>query len=770
MPRALRTPTPHFRFLLVAVVLMVLFLAKGLATAPPSIGATRTATGFDTDAAIARLTRILGDERPHPVDSPANDRVRERLVAEINALGYTPVVREDFSCRGARRWGGMSCARVRNVLFRAGPQGGGAALVASHYDSVPAGPGAADDGAGVAGALEIAARLRGRELAKPVIFLFTDGEEAGLLGAASFMRKDPWAADVAFAVNMEARGTGGPAIMFQTSSPNSRDIAALTRANPRIIANSLAADIYRILPNDTDATEFLAAGWDVLNFAFIAPLARYHTPNDSLAYLQHESVGHMGAAALGAVEGWLAAPVMNRDEVLPETTMIYADIVGQTILVLPHRAGLALLVAGLVGAVALYWRVGGPGVVRAIVAPVITVLVATGAGFCAVWAISTIQPEAQWWTALPVAARTAIYGASLLGAGMGVWLCRGVRGGRVVAGAWLWLCGLGLAASTVSPGSMILTAPAAGVFTLVALGVMLAMPSGDRARLDRIQPDHAVWFVIPAIVLLVFVLPVLDFAEVGLGFAIGAGFSGLAALLAMIVFAALRGAADIRAAGVAALACLTLAGAAWAAFAPAHNPDLPRPLNIQHWHGRHGPETDHADHWVLAPAGKGAPAPMQAVVPFVLGALQGADGERLHAPGPATDPQVPPPSVTLLSNIPGNGGTRRLSVRIAAPGADEVTITVPAEARLQSAAGGTGGNGGRFEFDPDGSKLFRCIGRACATWDLDVTVEALQTTWTVRTVARGLPPEAQPIATARPVWAKPLQGGDVRIATASVRL
>ena len=55
----------------------------------------------------------------------------------------------------------------------------------AHYDSVPFGPGAADDGAGVVTLLETARALKaGPPLKNDVIFLFTDGEEAGEVGAA----------------------------------------------------------------------------------------------------------------------------------------------------------------------------------------------------------------------------------------------------------------------------------------------------------------------------------------------------------------------------------------------------------------------------------------------------------------------------------------------------------------------------------------------------------------------------------------------------------
>ncbi|MGH6696672.1 M20/M25/M40 family metallo-hydrolase [Sphingopyxis sp.] len=99
--------------------------------------------------------------------------------------------------------------------------------IAAHYDSVPAGQGAADDGIGVAVALEIAYQLKGKKLARPVLVVLTDAEEAGLVGAAAFAAHDPLAKRVGAVVNMEARGTTGGVNMFQTSSPNARDVATV---------------------------------------------------------------------------------------------------------------------------------------------------------------------------------------------------------------------------------------------------------------------------------------------------------------------------------------------------------------------------------------------------------------------------------------------------------------------------------------------------------------------------------------------------------------
>ncbi|WP_395630703.1 M20/M25/M40 family metallo-hydrolase [Aquidulcibacter sp.] len=752
MTQTHRFARPPIQFILGLLALLLAFCFKGVITAPPSISETLSTTGFDTKVAIGRLVRILGDERPHPVDSPANDLVRERILSEIKTLGYTPEVRDDFACRGSKRFGGMSCARVRNILFRAGPSGGGAALIAAHYDSVPAGPGASDDGAGVAATLEIAARLAGRKLKKPVIFLLTDGEEAGLLGASSFVRKDPWAKDVAFAINMEARGTGGPAIMFQTSAPNGRDIAALTDKPVRTIANSMAADIYRTLPNDTDATEFLAKGYDVINFAFIAPVARYHTPLDNLAHLEPASVGHMGGAALIALEGFLAEkPTANT----PETDVIYSDVLGRFILVMPVAAGYGLLGFGLLGALFAYVKSGPKGAVRALIAPLASLLVAGGVGFGTLWLIDQVRVENQWWFATPMAGRLLVYCSGLLGALLALWLCRGTSPMRVLAGAWIWVTALFLGLSFVSPGSMILAAPAAG---LAGAGFLLTGMKSDRRLLQ------VIFGLASALVLLIFILPALDFAEVGLGFGLGWAFGAVGALLMLCTLAPIWQ-PEAKLAGASLLTLLAIGGAfAWAAVTPAYSPETPRPLNVQHWHGDEG---DHA--WVLGPGDEPAPTSMQALAPFKLASLRNSDSKRVHAPAPVPSGTPVPARIEILTETKTVEG-RTLKLRVLAPGADEVILSVPKEAQVRMLSGGADGQAGEVTFDTPKALGLRCVGRSCVQWDLEVKLGPNPAPWITRAVLRKLGPEGDPIVKARPPWASPVQGGDIRVTNQSQKL
>ena len=82
-------------WLAIAVLCAVLaaMAAKSLLISVPPVRAQAAAGQFDTQRAFARLQRVLGDERPHPTDTDANDAVRARLIAELNAIGLRPVVR-----------------------------------------------------------------------------------------------------------------------------------------------------------------------------------------------------------------------------------------------------------------------------------------------------------------------------------------------------------------------------------------------------------------------------------------------------------------------------------------------------------------------------------------------------------------------------------------------------------------------------------------------------------------------------------------------------
>lgn len=285
------------------VILMGLSAAIWFAlqtTNAPSPAEAKSDSDFSNSRAMAHVRAIASET--HPAGSKANERVRQYLIDELSRLGLTTEVQ---TANVVRRTG--SVQTVNNLIARMkGSAGGGAdhraIMLAAHYDSVAGGPGAADDTAGVAALLETARAIKVAGMPKrDIIFLITDGEEMGLLGARGLFEGIDGMAlkpQIALAINFEARGTAGPSIMFETAPHNLSFIRHFAAAAPYPIANSLSYDVYRLLPNDTDFTIFRWAGLKGLNFAMIGNYYYYHTKNDSPENLAAGSLWHHGSAAL----------------------------------------------------------------------------------------------------------------------------------------------------------------------------------------------------------------------------------------------------------------------------------------------------------------------------------------------------------------------------------------------------------------------------------------------------------------------------------------
>ena len=120
---------------------------------------------------------------------------------------------------------------MRNVVaVLPGSDPTGRLFLMAHHDSVETGPGASDDAAGVSTLLEtVRALSQGPQLRNDVVVVLTDAEEACLCGAEAFASSHPLASDGGVVLNVEARGTTGPPIMFETSRGNADLAGGLRR-------------------------------------------------------------------------------------------------------------------------------------------------------------------------------------------------------------------------------------------------------------------------------------------------------------------------------------------------------------------------------------------------------------------------------------------------------------------------------------------------------------------------------------------------------------
>lgn len=327
------------------------------------------------ERAMDRLANLLGDgQPPHPAGSPANARVRERLLAQLEKLGLdvrtVPFTRNKVA--------------LHNVVASiAGDRSRRPLLFVTHYDSVDRGPGAADAGSCVVALLETAGvlsrlaseseRLR---LSREVVFLFTDAEErsrsrgGGRQGARHFAKtrfaKTRFAEKGAsglmsrnpIVMNFDARGSAGPSLMFETTDHNCRLVQRLLPELPRPVHTASSfVTIYRIMPNSTDFTELKEGEVDGLNFGFIGSPHFYHTADDTIANLDPRSVQHHANNALAMAQCFLA---IEDDDFASDQDAVFFTLFCRWIICYPESwaipLALIVLLLQLVGAAGSFRR------------------------------------------------------------------------------------------------------------------------------------------------------------------------------------------------------------------------------------------------------------------------------------------------------------------------------------------------------------------------------------------------------------------------------
>ena len=337
---------------LAAIVLSAVLAIRAIAPPQPPSGDI-PASEFSAHRAFALLKDIAAE--PHALGMAAHDAVRDRIIEMWREIGLEPQLQAGLYVGAENHY----AARVENILVRLpgkNPPAGRTLMLATHYDSVSPAPGAADAGSGVVTLLETARALRsGPPLAGDVIFLITDAEEDGLIGAHVFMDEHPWARDVGLALNFEARGTTGPSLMFQMSRGNGKLVSALA-VTPHPRAYSFGGTVYRSMPNNSDLGVWMDGGIQGMNFAFIGRPYDYHTAGDNLSNLDLRSLQHHGSYALA-----LARRFGNSG--VPEPTSgdsVYFSVFGD--LIIRYSGGTALGLAGII--VALIVVAGVVGIAR----------------------------------------------------------------------------------------------------------------------------------------------------------------------------------------------------------------------------------------------------------------------------------------------------------------------------------------------------------------------------------------------------------------------
>ncbi|WP_433344809.1 M28 family peptidase [Micromonospora sp. CA-111912] len=531
--RALTRPR---RRSLAALAALAALLAVGGTVAydldtPDPAPADAPADSFSAGRAYQNVQAIAA--RPHPAGSPANDQVRAHVESVLRGLGLETTVQDTVAEEAGQLSGaaaGATLARVRNVVARLpGTDPTGKVFLVAHYDSVQSGPGGNDDAAGTSTILEVARALTaGPRPRNDVVFVLTDAEEACLCGASAFAADHPLAADGGVVLNLEARGSTGPVIMFETSRDNAKLVDVFGRAAPHPVGTSFAVEIYRALPNDTDFTAFLdRAGFVGLNSAYIDGGAIYHTPLDTPAAMDRASLQQHGDNALGLAREFGRADLTDLRSGHDAT---YFPVPGGLVRY-PGWLVLPLALAALVAVAALGWLArrrgrttygrlaAGFGLALApiVAAPLAAQLLWAGITAVRPGYAELLDPYRPTWYRLAVVALAA---AILV-----AWYAltrRRVGPTALAIGGLGWLAVLGVVLALLVPGGAYLT-------TLPALAGALAGLVALGTRIDGPWPVVAV--TLAGAVAVVILLPTVVLLFPALGMAMG----GVAALFAVLL-------------------------------------------------------------------------------------------------------------------------------------------------------------------------------------------------------------------------------------------
>ncbi|MDQ4092254.1 MAG: M20/M25/M40 family metallo-hydrolase [Actinomycetota bacterium] len=508
-----------------ALLVVVAGVLTLLSERPPSpVSASAPAQQFSAQRALVALREFATE--PRPLGSVASDHARDYLVDVLHSAGFSVQIQRAVGASSTE--GVAALGRVDNIVATLpGRDPTGSVVLAAHYDSVAAGPGASDDGAAIAAMLETVRALRdGDQLRNDLVLLITDGEENGLLGAAAFADHHPLTRQRVVVLNWEARGVSGPSLMFETSRDNAALVDVFAGAAPHPHGDSSLIEFYRLLPNNTDFTEFAGAGLPGMNFAYIEGAARYHTPGDSIANLDPASLQHHGANMLGLTRALgnsdLATLTADHDVIF--FRVLGLVIIYSTALVWPLALLVVIVLAGLVTLARRRRLLSIPRLLLSAVSVVLPLAAAAVATQGLWWVLVQLRPD---YADNPFLYHPQLYqlaAAGLAALAVLAWyllLRRRLDPAALACGPLVWLALLSVSSAWVAPATS----------HLVALPALFLTGGGLVALL---LPRRSVWPVlaitagiIPSVVLLM-PLGVATFDAAGL-----AGGGAAATLLAL---------------------------------------------------------------------------------------------------------------------------------------------------------------------------------------------------------------------------------------------
>ncbi len=727
--------------------------------------ASAPATSFSSARADATLARVLGPEIPHQVSSAENAAVRARILKEFADLGVPTHTYQAFTCNPWRGLSFVACATVTDIIAEVIPGRGKAIVMMAHYDSVPAGPGASDDESGVATVLETTRALKaaGSKSIHPVMALITDGEEAGLLGANAFLQNPALKARVGVVVNVEARGTKGPSLLFQTSPGDGRLIDLYAAHVPVYGTSSLYAEIYKFLPNDTDLTLFIHDGFPSFNFAFADNVRYYHSPFDLRRNLSRDTLQMHGDNLLGVVTGLEQTDYAA----LKGGNDVYLSVLGKFLPRIPASWALPLaIVVFILLAIAAWLARGEPSGLRStLTAAVMPFALLVGCGLMG-WLVSFIAqtisgaPDPSY--AYPLALRTALAFA-VWAIALDVSRMTNVHG--AAASGWLWMAGFGVVIAALLPGlSPYFVFP--GAVAAILLLATARAPGGWNGTAGQVA------LFVSSLAALVIWIALVASGETLMGLRLHPLFTVPAAFALMTIVPLLSARPMSRAAwgaSAAAAFVLSLGFAVAAGLQPPYKPASPQRVDLVYFESGRGDAR-----WIADTSWKGLGAePISASLikagnlKLTKDAYAGLYPHTAYA-APAGAPRYPLPTATVVSDT-RNGASRVVTLNLkGSDDADEMLLRIPQAAKLQAV-----GFRGQHVVPPagwSGDTEFACVSRDCRDETIMLTMAGEASGLAFAEGRYAFPPFGAFLKAARPNTAMASQSGDQIILANAVKL
>jgi hypothetical protein len=259
---------------------------------------------------VYEYQKALFDFDSKHITRPGNQQAADYLFETYKSFGYEPV-KQCFEVRAAV--GGKTCNVYATLRGTENPDL--VYIIGSHFDSVPAGPGADDDSSGTAALLEAARVLAKTPQAATIIFISYTGEESGLLGSREFVRQ-------AVANKMKIVGVLNNDMIGWANDHRLDNTIRYSNAGIRDIEHAAAMQFTKLITYDarwhrgTDATSFFETYGDIIGGIGSYPVLgnpHYHQATDLLETINHQLVVETSKTATATMMMLASSPAPVKD-------------------------------------------------------------------------------------------------------------------------------------------------------------------------------------------------------------------------------------------------------------------------------------------------------------------------------------------------------------------------------------------------------------------------------------------------------------------------